>query len=494
MTVTAAQPPNAITGEIARFAMKCGPRDISEQVLQRAKLSFLDTLGLAIAGMSQSAPQILATVIRDARTKGGASVLCHEFQCDPASAALVNGAAADILGWSDISVIQMTHPSVSICPVVWAVGESLHADGSEILAAHVVGTEVANKIGAGVRPGLQQRGWHPLAVLNTFGAAAAAGKLLGLGAVQMQNALGIAAGEASGMRVAMGTMSKAFGAGRSARDGIRAAYLAQRGFTGPVDVLEARDGFLQTFGDGASGAGILEHLGAPFEFVSPGIALKKFPACTRSHNAIQALLDLRAVDAFAACDVDRIECLVTPAVMDYLKYHSPKSGLEAKYSMEYCLAVVLLDGRLGVDSFADERTQEAGMRALMSRIEMRVWDEYARHGYNPAHAPYGCKLEVHLRDGRVLSKQADHGPWEPETPPSWADVAAKFSSNVEWRLGHQCTENTIATIANLEHLQDFATLVADIQTAAAKSSRRDTDPGKPGFAEFERIDKSMTGH
>jgi 2-methylcitrate dehydratase PrpD len=450
----------SITEGLARFAATTRYGDLPIDVRTRAKASFLDTLGIAIGGVLEPAPRILGAHIRDLGTTGIATVIGQDFRCDAADAALVNGVAADIVGWSDISVTQMTHPSASIVPAACAVGEQTGASGSDVLAAHIIGTEVANKIGAGVKPGLQLRGWHPLAVLNTFGAAVAAGRLLELDTIGMQNALGIAGGEAAGMRVAMGTMSKALGAGRSARDGVRAASLAAIGFTGPADVIEARDGFLQTFGDGASGEGILEHLGDPYEFEHPGITLKKFPACTRSHNGIQALLDLRAEHGFTADDIEHIKCLVTPAVVDYLKYPRPSSAFEAKYSMQYCLAAALLDGRLTVGSFSDARTGDPAIRALISKIEMEVWDEYAKHGYNPPHAPYGCRLLIRLRDGSTLARQADRGPWEPVSPPSWNDIVDKFKGNAEATTAEPHISRIVSMVETLEELPDIRALMA----------------------------------
>lgn len=261
-----------LTARIARLATETRPADIPEDAVRHAKLSFLDTLGAAIAGMTQPASRILAEHVREAATKGDATVLGQRFRCDPANAAFVNGTAADVVGQSDCSAVQMPRASASIWPAVWAVAESRRSDGVAVVAAQVIGEQVARILAAGVLPGLRRRGWHSSAVLNTFGATVAAGRVLGLDTLTMQNALGIAGGEASGMGVASGTMSKAFGAGRSARDGIRAAYLAQLGFTGPVDVIEARDGFLQTFGDGDSGDAMVEALASPYQFIGGGTA------------------------------------------------------------------------------------------------------------------------------------------------------------------------------------------------------------------------------
>ena len=450
----------AITARLAEFIVKTRYEDIPHEVLRLAKHSFLDTLGVALGGVQERAPQLLARYVKEQGGTPTATVLAQGFKTNAPNAALVNGTAADILGWSDISVIQMTHPSVSICPAVWTLGEQSKATGKKALLAHIIGVEVANKIGAGIRPGFQLKGWHPLAVLNTFGAAAAAGKLLDLDVGTTANALGIAGAEASGIRAAMGTMSKAYGAGRSARDGIVSAQLAGMGYTGPANVIEARDGFLQTFGDGASGEGILEQLGNPFEFSAPGITLKKFPACTRSHNGIQAVLNLRNKHGLAPDTVESIECLVTPAVVDYLKFSNPKSRFESKYSMEFCVATALRDGKVANASFSDDKVADPELASIMKRVKMSVWPEYAKHGYNPPRAPYGCLVKITLKGGQEISEQVDKGPWEPETPPSWEDLVDKYRGSAETVLSKAQSDRSIDMVHNLERLADIGELMA----------------------------------
>lgn len=448
-----------ITRRIAEFVVQTRFEDIPAEVVRLAKNSFLDTLGIAIGGMVEPAPAILRKFCQQQGGTPTATVLCSDYRTNAPNAALINGTAGDIVGWSDISVIQMTHPSVSICPAVWAMGEQVRASGRDALLAHIIGLEVADKLGAGIKPGFQLKGWHPLAVLNTFGSAAAAGKLLGLDISGLCSALGIAGAEASGMRVAMGSMSKAYGAGRSARDGVVSALLSHAGFTGPHDVIEGRDGFLQTFGNGASGDGILEHLGKPFEFEAPGITLKKFPACTRSHNGIQGTLDLRLEHGFKASDVDHVECLVTPAVVDYLKFSEPKSKFQSKYSMEFCVASAIRDGRVVISSFTDEKVKDPELLSLMKKVRMTVWDEYEKFGYNPPHAPYGCLVRIRLKDGREFSRQVDKGPWEPETPPAWDDLVSKFVGNAELVMPGHAIQQVIDRVARLEELDDLSSLM-----------------------------------
>lgn len=449
-----------ITRRIVEFVEAATFEKLPTAVVQRAKNSFLDTLGIGLGGASEAAPRILADFARQTGGTGSSTVLAQGFRTSAPLAAMVNGTAADIVGWSDISVVQMTHPSVSICPAVWALGEQLRSPGKDVILAHVLGVEVADKIGAGVKPGLQLKGWHPLAVLNTFGCAAAGAKLLGLDAGRMGHAMGIAGAEAGGMRVAMGSMSKAYGAGRSARDGLTAALLAQLGYTGPRDVIEGRDGFLQTFGDGASGAGILDNFGAPYEFESPGITLKKFPACTRSHNGIQGMINLRKAIGFKADDVESVTCLVTPAVVDYLKFSRPRTKFEAKYSMEFCLATIIRDGSMVVGSFSDELANDPMLNALMDKITMTICPEYAKDGYNPSYAPYGCIVNLRLKDGREFSERVDRGPWEPDSSPSWDDLAEKFRGNAELVLDSSAVDRIIETIGRLEDIDDFSEVMA----------------------------------
>ncbi len=448
-----------ITARMVEFVAGTRFEDLPAEVVARAKLSMLDTLGVCLGGAVERAPRLLADFVRGYGWAAVVSVVGQGFRTTPHQAAWVNGTAADVLGFSDLSVPNMHHPSASICPTVWAIGEELGASGKDILLAHVLGVEVGCKIGLAIKPGVQLQGWHPLAVLNTFGSAAAASKLLGLDAAAMANALGIAGAEAAGIRASMGTMSKAYGAGRAARDGIVAAKLAAAGYTGPTGVLEARDGFLQTFGNGADGEAIAERLGHPYEFVSPGLTYKAYPSCTRSHPGIRAVLELRQAHGLTADQVEWVDCQVTLAVEDYLKFHNPKSKFEAKYSLEFCAAVALLDGAVVLSSFSDERVRDPKVVDLMRRITVRVSPEFAQYGYMPDHAPHGCIVTIGTRDGARYVRRADRGPWEPPNTPSWEALVEKFRGCAELVLPRDRIEAAAGLVRDLERLDDVRRLM-----------------------------------
>lgn len=439
-----------ITAELVDFVCRTGFEDVPQDVLLRAKYSFFDAVGVCIGGSAEPGPRLLAKFVADSGGNPASSVIGHGFKTTPQYAAWVNGAATDVNGWADFSVTHMNHPTASICPAVLALGEARRTSGRDILLAYILGVEISNKVAAGVKPGFHVKGWHALGVCNTFGAVAACGKLVGLDRTQLANAFGIAAAEASGIKASMVTMTKSYVAGGSARDGITAAILAQMGFTGPVDVMEARDGFLQTFGDGVDGHQMVEHLGDPFEFVSPGLTLKSYPSCTHTHTAIHAVLALKREHGIQTDDVVSIQCAVTPVVADFLQWHDPKNRVEAKFSIEFCVASALSEGKMDMANFTDEKLSSPVIRGLMHRVHMIVSPELARLGYNPEIAPAGCILTMRLKDGSEHVLRMYKGPWEPETPPGWDALTAKFRSCAETVLKPSKVANAVDILQNIE--------------------------------------------
>lgn len=448
-----------ITKRLAEFIVNTKFEDLPAKAVQLAKLSFLDTLGIALGGSVEEGPKILANFVKESGANPVSSVVGQGFKTSPQNAALANGMAADVIGFSDISVIYMNHPSVTICPAIWALGEQLGSSGKDMILAHILGVEIADKISAGVRPRFHQKGWHPLCVLGTFGAAAAAGKLLGFDSQKIANALGICGEQASGIKGTMGSMSKAYGAGRAAENGVVAASLTQKGFTGPKNIFETRDGFLQVFGEGADGSKILETLGAPFDFISPGITLKPYPSCTCTHTTISAVLKLRAEKSISPAEVESIECRVSPRVADVLKFHRPQNKFEAKYCIEYCVATALMDGRVVIPSFAEEKIKDPEKRKLMEKVKMVISPELAKFGYNPEQAPYGSTVVMKLKSGEEYTHQVNKGPWEPETPPSWDDVCVKYRGCAELVLKSSQIDDSIGIIHDLEKAQNICHLM-----------------------------------
>lgn len=415
-----------ITYEIADFVCEASFDDVPAKAFEAARRTIVDTMGITLGGSVEQAPHLAASLVTEQRCSGHATVVGMGFSTTPALAALVNGISSDILGFSETSGTVQHHPSVPVLAAAWAVAETEGCTWEEVRLAHVLGVEVASKLGYAVQPGLNIRGWHPVSVLGAFGATVAAGRLLGLDTGRMANALGLAGMNASGTKSGMGTMAKSYSRGRAAENGVVAAQLAARGFTGPSNFVESPDGFLRTFGEGSAGDGISASLGNPFEYDEPGLTLKAYPSCTCAHPAIAGLVELRGSAGLQAGDVVRVHCKVTPTVQHYLRFHDPSNPLEAKYSMQYCCAATLLEGTVTLETFREDKLDDPRLRNLMSRVEMSLWEEVAARGFNPVDMPYATEVTLELRDGRSLVSRQEQVPWSPLTPPGAEALAGKY--------------------------------------------------------------------
>lgn len=442
------------TAQIAQFVARAAYDDLPARVVAAAKDSFLDTLGIALAGVPEPAGELISRYVTQAGGAAQSTVIGTGTQVPARAAAEANGTLAHVVGYSDFSVPNVLHPSVAVLPAVWALGESTAASGRQLILAHVTGVEVSCKIGRVLTPEFTQRGFHPCAIVGAYGAAAAAAQLLGLDAAGVAQALGIAGQRAAGIKVSLGTMSKAYAVGHAAASGVTAAELARMGYTGAADVLEGRDGFFQTFGAGVT-AGDLA-LGRPYEFESPGITIKPYPACTRSHPAIDAALAVRARIADAGA-IAHVECRVAPAVLQVVKVARPRNAMEAKFSLPYCMAAALLDGAVVMETFDDAKLQSAPVQAFMRRVEPRAVETLAARG------PFAAEIAVTLEDGTRVEAAADRNLWDDPsaaTPEKRAQLIGKFTSCATRVLSRGDSERIVAIVDALEHERDMARLMA----------------------------------
>ncbi len=308
------------------------------------------------------------------------------------------------------------HPSVPLLPAVLALGEKLDSSGSEVIDAFVLGFEVECKLGRVIGAPHYALGWHATSTLGTLGAAAACARLLRLDADQTQTALGIAASLASGVRQNFGTMTKPLHAGWAAHNGVIAATLAGRGFTADSAALEGESGLLSAAsGDARLNSRALSRLGDPWEIVSPGIGVKLYPCCYATHRAIDAALEIVASDGPHHSNIESVEVTVSRGTLMPLQKPLPATGLEGKFSMEYCIAAALADGRVGLATFTDDAVRRPDLRKLMKRVVVR---EERRAGA----FPIGGRALVSVdTSGKVNHARVVETPkGDPQNPLSWA--------------------------------------------------------------------------
>ena len=459
-----------VTARIARFVATAESPALPAPVVAHAKHSFLDALGITLAGSVEPAGVIMAKYAQRAGGTPEATIFGATRKAPAAVAACVNGVSAHVVGFSDFSVPALLHPSVAVLPAVWALAEARQASGMTVLLAYVLGLEVSCKIARALTPDFTARGFHPCAVVGTFGAAVAAGKIIGLDAATLANALGIAGVRASGIKVALGTMAKAYAVGHAAEGGVAAAELAELGYTGPENVFEGHDGFFQTFGNGVDSPGWADTLGQPWEFENPGITIKPYQACTRSHPAIDAALDVFAQPDFRSGDIDMVRCEVSPRVLQVVKVVSPKNPMEAKFSLPFCMAAALIDGNVGADTFTAEKLNDEAIQQLMRRVQPHAVDALAQRG------AFAAKVSVHLKSGAVYQSQRDFNRWDRP------DVAAlekheqllrKFRQCAGRVLGGEDVENVITIVDGLEREPDLERLMRILRRSSASTESLD---------------------
>jgi 2-methylcitrate dehydratase PrpD len=359
-----------LTQKLAEFVIDTKTTDIPQEALDGARDAMIDTLGCGLAGTLEEGSRILTRFLRAQGGSAQATLWGIDLSTTAGDAAFANGVFSHALDYDDTHSHLRGHPSAALVPAILAVGELVKSSGADALAAHVIGVEVAGKLGRALGDGHYMRGWHATATVGAFSAAAAAARLLGLSVDQMRHALGIAASESSGLVRNFGTMTKPFNAGHAAKSGVTAAMLAKQGFTADASIFDGTDGFLSTYGgaDGQPLAGLLDRLARPWEVVKPGLFFKRWPCCYCNHRSIGGLLQMISEHGLKPGEIESVAIGFPPGSDTALISKDPRTGLQGKFSIEYAAAATLLDGKVTLESFTDEMVNRPEIRSLIGKI------------------------------------------------------------------------------------------------------------------------------
>jgi 2-methylcitrate dehydratase PrpD len=443
----------SVIERLAAYASAESFAKLPEDTVRAARRAILDTIGVMLAGAREDTAVRARTLIAHRRGHEEATVAGTALRASMEDAALVNGVAAHALDYDDVQASLSGHPSVPVLPAALALAERRQASGAALLTAFVVGVEIESKLGRAVNPAHYEAGWHATSTLGTFGAAAAAGTLLDLGSEAMARALAIAASMSSGIKANFGTDCKPWHGGHAARCGLEAAQLAAAGFTANPYVLEHGGGFGSTHGAGMKPDWELTvaGLGAPHEVATPGIGVKRFPACASTHQALDAVLDLVAAHTIDPASVASVECGVSYLAPHQLIYDHATTGLQGKFSMPYCVSVALLDRAVGLAQFADERVGRDDVQALMPKVRMFVHPEQTTRESLPNRF---SEVTVRLTDGRTLVKRVDLAKGQPRNPLTDADLEVKFRDAAGRVLSADRVDALLAAVQELETAAD----------------------------------------
>jgi len=453
--------------ELARRALSIQFDELPPASVRAAKAAVLDTVGVTLAGSGEPCARIVGKHL----SRGGPSVVFGTpDRMAPLDAALVNGTASHALDFDDMQNNLGGHPSAPILPALFALADAEPVDGPAFIAAFVAGFETECRIGRGVNFHHYTKGWHPTATLGVLGAAAAASHLLRLDAARTAIALAIATSLASGLKANFGTMTKPLHVGHCARNGLFAALLARDGFTANPGAFEHKQGFLALF----NGAGtydvarMLDGWGAPLEIVEPGIAAKLYPCCGSTHPAIDVMIDLARRHDLKPAQVARIESWTHARRLEHTNRPDPQSALDAKFSVQHCLARALVDRAIKIEDFEGDEWRDPQVRTLLPRIQAAAYTtaQFAADNH------FGAELRITLTDGTVLGGKTEQPQGRAsEQPLSLEQLREKFDNCAARVLPRAACAPIADLIGGLERVADMRALSALLAPAAPERRR-----------------------
>ncbi|MDO9444889.1 MAG: MmgE/PrpD family protein [Dehalococcoidia bacterium] len=427
-----------------------GTDEVPDWVLHEAKRKLVNVLAISISA-SQHASAV--TLTEWARAEGAAprsTVLGSDLRTSPSIAAQVNGFLAHLQDYDDTHFPTVLHPSAPVWPAVLAAAEERGAKGRDTLFAFALGEEVACRIAMSVHPWHYDAGWHITGTVGVFGAAAGAGRLLGLDAGRLTYALGLAGTQAAGVREVFGSDGKPFHAARAASGGYQAAALALAGFTASDDILGGRRGFWAVLSpDGHNEAALRDGLGVEWELRNNG--LKPYANGVVSHPIQDAVISLRNEHGIRPDDVVAIEARVCPLVIELMNRAEPRRGLEGKFSFQHCAAAALVDGAGHDAQFSDAKIADPVIAAVRARVSATI---------DPALPEHEAYVTIRLADGRSVSTHVEHASGSPANPLSDAVLDEKFRALVTPVLAALRAESLLAAARTLDTAPDVRGLLA----------------------------------
>lgn len=424
-------------------------------VLSAAKLHLLDVLGCALAASAVGSGVEGRAVAEEAGSNGRATVVGAPTPRAAAAAALANGMLAHALDFDDTHPGSICHVSTLVAPAALAAAEQVAGTGADLLAALVAGNEVVARVGAPAAGRYMRTGFHPTSVCGIFGAVAAASRARRTGSETCANALGIAGSMASGIfeYLSDGSATKPIHAGWAAQAAVTALDLACAGATGPASVLEGRFGLYASY-YGLADLDLdaeLRDLGTRWETLE--IAYKPYPAC----HFVHSFLDAIAFALNGSVSPDEVEEVLlsvpeaaVPLVLEPAEAKAaPRTEYEAKFSLPYSVAAMIVDGRVGIDTYVLERLGDERIRNLAAVVRYEVRDFAAGTSFPGA-------VTIRLRDGRSLEAELLHQRGGRENPMSADDVIAKFRDNASLALDEEPLELLQSAVLMLEEQETLA--------------------------------------
>ena len=433
------------TAVLAEFVESVVYDDVPSEAIEHAKTAIRDYVGVAIFGSHHEVGEQMTSYV-DAYGGDGDATVIHRSPKSTPAAALANGAFGHAIDYDDTFESIVIHPTSPVFAAALAATDEADATTEDLLLGYVVGCEAAFRVGHSTYPEHYQNGWHSTGTAGSFGATAAAASVLGLDAEEIARAFGIVASGSSALKKNFGTMTKPLHAGHAAQIGVRATLLAREGFTSDPEVLEGENGYNHVMTtDGAYDPSEITD-GLYEEWAVQDIGYKPYPSGVITHAAMDAMRDLVTEHDLEPDDVEEVVVTLEQAADEMLIHAQPDDALQAKFSIEFCLAAVLREGDAGIHEFTDEYVTQEATREVIDKVTRDFREEI----FGDQYAGYGAILQVTTTDGETLDTEVRYAPGSPNNPVSEDRLRAKFFECAETQLDTDEAEALEAAILDLE--------------------------------------------
>lgn len=438
-----AAPP--VTRELARFVAESHWRDIPPEVRREGIRGLLNYVGCALGGCGDEAMALAIRVLSPCFGAPQAGVIGRTERCDMLNAAFLNAAGANVLEYDDTHLPTVMHPAAPVAPGLFALAEARAASGVDLLHAFILGVEAGCRVGTALMPHHYRRGAHITATCGIFGAAAAAGRLIGLDPLRMSWALGHAATQSAGLVESLGSMSKSIGVGNAARNGLAGALFAEAGFTAAEQAIEGKYGFAAVASDTVDLAKITDGLGERWEILAN--AYKPYPCGVVLFPVIDACLELRKRMAAPVGDIAQVIVRGHPLLRERTDRPDVTDGRSAKVSLQHSAAIALTQGAAGLAQYTDAAVADPAVRALRDKVTAQD---------DPAMPVESAFVAVRLADGTSLDEHVKDGRGTPGRPMSDIELDRKVGELAAWGAPFVDATGLIAAVRDLATLGDAA--------------------------------------
>ena len=438
-----------VSRTLARYVVQARAEGLPANVSKEATRTLLNFVGCALGGCRHDAVNTSIAALAPLST-GQSRLIGRRERLDVFHAALVNGISSHVLDFDDTHLKTVIHPGGPVIPALFVLAERQPISGRDFLHALVLGVEVECRIGNSVYPAHYDAGWHISGTAGVFGAAAAAGKVLGLSEQQMTWALGIAAAQPVGLRSMFGTMTKSFHVGRAAQNGLTAALLAKQNFTSSEQALEAKSGWANVLSSSRNYSEITTKLGSSYEILLN--TYKPYACGIVIHPVIDGCIQLRNQHKLTAPSIERIELEVHPLVLELTGKKTPKTGLDGKFSVFFAAALAIVEGKAGEREFTDVMARNPEIVTLRDRVSAKI---------NSAIHEDQARIAITLKDGRRLETFVEHAKGSVGKPMSDAELDAKFESLAEGVVSSAQAKRIMQLCWQLQRLPDAAEVIKE---------------------------------